>query len=107
MTLEHELEEHEKIIESFRRVKEGKKFSLYDLHVVSCTLMERSKCGLKEKVFNLENIISILEHEGELMNEVVSGYSRKMRIRRLDLDRIRRQRRLQDEKMRKEKGLEK
>lgn len=105
MLLEQELEEQEEIIQAFKRVQKGEKFSLHDLRIVERTLVDRSKSGYKEKVFNFDNIISVLEQEIEHTRGFVTGSRRKLRKRRLDLDRLRRQRRLQQEKVKTEKEL--
>ena len=103
MLLEQELEEKEEIVQAFKRVRRGENFSLHDLHIVERTLVDRSKSGYKEKVFNFDNIISVLEQEIEHTRGFVAGSRRKLRKRRLELDQLRRQRRLQQEKVKTEK----
>src|SRR5690625_2083902 len=103
ITLEHEQAEEEKLIDAFHRVKKGDKFSLGDLQSVHKFLSELPYAGSKDQVHNMDNTITLLEHRSSLTRESVSLSKKKLKKRGLDLDRVRRQRRVQQEKVRKEK----
>ncbi len=105
LSLEHKLQEQEEVIEAFRRVKEGGKFSINDLQIVQRTLMEQSNVSYRDRTLDLGDAIFMLERESELTKDMVSKSRKRLKKRGLDLDRLRRQRRLQHEKMRQEREL--
>lgn len=104
-TLEQELEEKEDIIDSFRRVESGEGFSLDDLEVVRKTLAERKEGA--GRTINMRNMIHNLEVDVGSTREYATTSKRRLRKRGIDLDRMRKQMRLQHERKRKfemEKG---
>ncbi len=105
ITLEHEQAEQEKVIDAFRRVKHGKKFSLGDLQTVQKFLSEQANVHSKDRVHSMDNTISLLEHNSSMTRESISLSKKKLKKRGLDLDRVRRQRRIEQEKLRKERAL--
>ena len=106
ITLEHEQAEEEKIVEAFKRVKKGEKFNLVDLQTVYKVLSEQPNVSSNDRVHNMDNTITLLEHRSSMTRENVSLSKKRLRKRGLDLDRLRRQRRLQQEKLRKERVLD-
>lgn len=101
--LEHEQAGEEKHIDSFRRVKEGKKFSLNDLQIVHKFLSEQPAVKSRDQIHNMNDAIGLLEHRTSMTRENISSSKKRLRKRGLDLDRLRRQRRLQQDKERKDK----
>lgn len=96
--LEHAYEEDKKVLDSFQRVKEGKNISVNDLHVVQKTLANQPNVNSPDRVHNLDENIQLLEHRANISKDNISQSNKRLKKRGLDIDRLRRQRKLQHEK---------
>lgn len=105
LSLEHELAEKEKVVDAFVRVQKGERFSLHDLEVVKNELIERQGKLFDEEI-NMHGIIHSLEKDISSSKDNVSLSRRRLKKRGVDLERLRRQMRLQQERIRQE-GIEK
>lgn len=104
LSLEHELEEKEKVVDAFRRVKKGERFSFNDLEVVRKELF-RQQGDYKNGGLNMNEAIYVLEKDISVSREKISNSKRRLKKRGLDLERLRRQRRLHlQREMQKEKN---
>lgn len=101
--MDKEIDEQEKVIDAFYRVREGNNVSLNDLQTVHKVLSESHMGSSKERVHNFKDTISVLEHRSFQTKEKASLQKRKLKRRGMDMDKIRRQRRLEQEKLRKNK----
>ena len=101
--LEHAYEEDKKVLDAFHRVREGKKFSVNDLHVVQKTLANQPNVRSPDRVHSLDENILLLEHRANISRDNISQSSKRLKKRGLDIDRLRRQRRLQHEKQKRKK----
>lgn len=104
--MDKEIEEQEEVIDAFYRVRDGRNVSLNDLQTVQKVLSESSVGSSKERVHNFKDTISVLEHRTVQSKEKASLQRKKLKRRGMDMDKIRRQRRLEQEKLRKGKEMD-
>jgi|SRR5690625_3938284 len=107
LSLENEVKEKEKVLDAFHRVKKGESFSLNDLQIVGRTIAENSHLKYPDREHSMHDTIFFLERDINSSKENVGKSKKRLKKRGIDLDRLRRQRRIYQEKQRQtEKGIE-
>lgn len=105
LSIEQEWEEKKRLVNSVRKVQDGKNVSLEDVERIR-TVVERNAWH-RSKGVNLNYIAIQLERDVSLSKEKVSKSKQKMKRKGLDLERLRRQRRIQQVREFKERTVEK
>lgn len=100
--LQEQLERQEKL-DAFIRVAEGTKLSVNDLEIIKKE-MEQNRSG--SKTFNLKQMVTTLSDELESSKDDEGKHRKKLRKKGSDLERLRRQRRLQVQRERRAKKTE-
>ena len=100
LSLENEVKEKEKVLDAFHRVKKGEGFSLNDLQIVGRTIAENSHSNYHDRGHSINDSIFILERDVNSTKDHVSKSKKRLKKRGMDLDRLRRQRRIYQEKQR-------
>lgn len=97
LSLEQNLEERKNVVAAFHRVKKGERFSFSDLEIVQKELLNQQ--GDKQtKVFNMRKAIQNVEGDIASITENVSNKKKRFKKMNHDLNRLKRQRRLQLER---------
>lgn len=105
LNIEQEWEEKKRLVNSVRKVQDGKNVSLEDVERIR-TVVERNAWH-RSKGVNLNYIAIQLERDVSLSKEKVFKSKQKMKRKGLDLERLRRQRRIQQVREFKERTVEK
>lgn len=95
--LEKEIEEKENVLNAFQRVKNGKAFTLKDLKVVQRELI-RQRGEVFKGTLNIDQAMQNVQQEINLSKTSSHHTKRRMRKRRQDVERLKRQQRLQQQK---------
>lgn len=95
--LEREIEEKENVLNAFQRVKNGKSFTLTDLKVVQRELIRQRGDGYKGTL-SMNQAIQNINKEISISKESSHHTKRRMKKRRQDIERLKRQQRLQQQK---------
>lgn len=93
--LEAELENEQEIIDSFKRVVKGKNITKKDLNIVDRVMSEQSKIG---EATSIEKTLDSLQKENVAKTEKVNKSRKRLRKKRVDQDRLRKQRHIRHEK---------
>lgn len=96
-SLEELLEEKKKVVAAFYRVKKGTRFSSNDLEIVQKELL-KLQGGQQKELFNINTAIHNIEGDMAIISENVSNKKKRFKKMNHDLNRLKRQRRLQIER---------